>query len=80
MDLPHPVRLVEQYLNYNPIRLLNLENVTLAIRRSFLSDLEAEIKVFPVWKLPFWSFYFLSGSNFQNFFVLGVWGFQASGT
>jgi len=78
LDSPHPVWLVEQYAHYNHIRLLDLENVTLAVRSSFLSNLEAEIKVFPVWRPPFWSFYFLYRSNYPNFFVLGGVGYQAS--
>ena len=78
MDLPHPVWLVEQYAHYNYVRLLDLENVTLAVRSSFLSNLEAEIKVFPVLRPPHWSFYFLYCSNYPNFFVLGGVGYQAS--
>ena len=48
LDLPHPVWLVEQNLHDNPIRLLDLENVTSALDSSFLSNLEAEMKLFPV--------------------------------
>ena len=41
LDLPHPVW--SDSVGTNPIRLLDLENVGLAVEFSFLSHLEAEI-------------------------------------
>ena len=34
-----------------------LENVGLAVGISFLSHLQAEMKVFPVWRTPYWIFH-----------------------
>ena len=41
MDIPHPVW--SDSVGISPIRLLDLENVDLAVGISFLSHLEAEI-------------------------------------
>jgi len=49
--------------------MLNLENVGLAVEISFLSHLEAEIKVFPVWRPPYWIFHFRFGSDYHHFFL-----------
>ena len=45
------------------VGLLDLENVGLAVEISFLSHLQAEIKVFPVWRPPSWIFHFRFGCN-----------------
>ena len=39
---------------FSPIGLPDLENVGLAVEISFVSHLEAETKVFPVWRPPSW--------------------------
>ena len=46
LDLPHMVW--SDSICTNPIRLLDLENVSLAVGVSFLSHLEAELEVIPV--------------------------------
>ena len=50
LELPHPIW--SDRLRNVPIELLDLENVDLAVGISFLSHLEAEILVFPVWRPP----------------------------
>ena len=65
LDLPLPVW--SDSICTNLIRLLDLENVGLAVGILFLSHLEAEIMVFPVWRPPFWSFDFRFGSDYHNF-------------
>ena len=64
MDLPHPVW--SDSICTNPIRLLDLENVGLAVGTSFISHLEAEIWVFPVWRPPYCSFDFQCGSDYHK--------------